>query len=192
MSQGADPHEVTAILREARGGDRSVLDRLFPLVYDELRRMAHHQLIAQPPGRTLATTVLIHEAYLRLVNQKEVGFDDRARFLAYASRVMRTVLVDYARARGAKKRGGGMRPVPIDVANLQVDEQADLVLGVDDALDRLAALDERQARIVECRFFGGMSEAETAEALGISDRTVRRDWTKSRAWLQVELAEYEP
>jgi RNA polymerase sigma factor (TIGR02999 family) len=192
LSQGADPHEVTAILREARGGDRSVLDRLFPLVYDELRRMAHHQLIAQPPGRTLATTVLIHEAYLRLVNQKEVGFDDRARFLAYASRVMRTVLVDYARARGAKKRGGGMRPVPIDVANLQVDEQADLVLGVDDALDRLAALDERQARIVECRFFGGMSEAETAEALGISDRTVRRDWTKSRAWLQVELAEYEP
>jgi RNA polymerase sigma factor (TIGR02999 family) len=126
------------------------------------------------------------------VNQKEVGFDDRARFVAYASRVMRTVLVDYARARGAKKRGGGMRPVPIDVANLQVDEQADLVLGVDDALDRLAALDERQARIVECRFFGGMSEAETAEALGISDRTVRRDWTKSRAWLQVELAEYEP
>lgn len=187
MNDRVQPGGVTAILREAREGDRDALDRLFPLVYGELRRMAHYQLSGQPSGRTLTTTVLIHEAYLRLVDQKEARFEDRAHFLGYASRVMRAVLVDYARARSTQKRGGGLRPVPLDVAELSVSEQVDLVLAVDEALQRLARLDDRQATIVECRFFGGMSEEETAEMLGISARTVRRDWTKARAWLQLEL-----
>ena len=184
-----DTGSVTAILRSARNGHRDAMDQLFPVVYGELRRMAHRQLSSQPPGRTLSTTVLIHEAYLRLVDQQGAQFEDRAHFLGYASRVMRTVLVDYARARSTAKRGGKMRPVPLDAVNLSVSEQVDLVLSVDEALTRLAALDERQAQIVECRFFGGMSEAETGEVLAISERTVRRDWTKARAWLEVELGD---
>ena len=188
MDGGTESTSVTAILREARGG-RDVLDRLYPLLYDELRGIAHRQLIGQPDGRTLSTTVLMHEAYLRLVDQDGASYEDRARFLGYASRVMRAVLVDYARARSAKKRGGGLREIPLEVAQLAVSDQIELVLAVDEVLARLAELDERQARIVECRFFGGMSESETAHLLGISDRTVRRDWTKARAWLQVELGD---
>ena len=180
---------VTALLRQARRGSRDALDQVFPLVYAELRRLAHRQLRGRPSGQTLSTTVLIHEAYVRLVNQSEAQFEDRAHFYAYAARVMRAVLLDYVRTRSAKKRGGGQVALPMDGLELSVEQQADLVLAVDEALSRLGELDERQGRIVECRFFGGMTEAETAEVLGVSDRTVRREWIKARAWLRVALSD---
>lgn len=183
------PGEVTLILRQAADGHRQSLDRIFPLVYDELRGLARRQLAGQPAGRTLTTTVLIHEAYLRLVDQKHARFEDRAHFYAYASRVMRTVLVDAARARSARKRGGDQTPVALDERHLPVDAQADLVLAVDQALTRLAADDERLARLVECRFFGGMTDEDVAQALGVTDRTVRRDWIKARTWLHAQLGE---
>jgi RNA polymerase sigma factor (TIGR02999 family) len=181
------PGDVTEILRQAADGHRQSLDRIFPLVYDELRGLARRQLAGQPAGRTLTTTVLIHEAYLRLVDQKHARFEDRAHFYAYASRVMRAVLVDAARARSARKRGGDQTPVALDERHLPVDAQADLVLAVDQALTRLAADDERLARLVECRFFGGMTDEDVAQALGVTDRTVRRDWIKARTWLHAQL-----
>jgi RNA polymerase sigma factor (TIGR02999 family) len=183
------PGQVTEILRQSAAGDRQSLDRIFPLVYHELRRLARRQLAGQPAGRTLTTTVLIHEAYLRLVDQRDARFEDRAHFYAYASRVMRTVLVDAARARAARKRGGDWVPVAFDERDLPVDVQADLVLAVDQALTRLAADDERLARLVECRFFGGMTDEDVAKALGVTDRTIRRDWIKARTWLHAQLAD---
>jgi RNA polymerase sigma factor (TIGR02999 family) len=182
-----DPGAVTEILQRSRAGDRAALDQIFPLVYQELRRLARRQLAGQPAARTLTTTVLIHEAYLRLVDQRGAQFADRAHFYAYASRVMRAVLVDAARARSARKRGGDLKPVELDEAQLPVEAQADLILAVDQALERLAREDERLARLVECRFFGGMTDEDLAEALGVSDRTVRRDWIKARTWLHAQL-----
>jgi RNA polymerase sigma factor (TIGR02999 family) len=182
------PGQVTEILRSASAGDRSSLDRVFPLVYAELGRIARRQRAGQPPGRTVTTTVLIHEVYLRLADHTDARFEDRARFYGYAARVMRAVLVDEARARGARKRGGGWTPVELEDRHLPVDDQADLVLAIDEALTRLAAEDAHLARLVECRFFGGMSDEEVAHELGVSDRTVRRDWIKARTWLHAQLA----
>lgn len=187
VSMSGDSDDVSRILRDSPPGDRNALDRVFALVYDELRRLAHAHLASQPAGQTLSTTVLIHEAYLRLADQTGAHFPDRAHFYAYAARVMRTILVDYARSRTAAKRGGGRRAVTLDAAQLPIHAQADLVLGIDEALKRLAAIDERLARVVECRFFGGMTETETAGVLGVTDRTVRRDWIKARTWLHAEL-----
>jgi RNA polymerase sigma factor (TIGR02999 family) len=184
-----DSHSVSRILRESSPDDRHAVDRVFSLVYDELRRMAHAQLARGPSGQTMSTTVLIHEAYLRLADRTGTRFPDRAHFYGYAARVMRSVLVDHARSRGAGKRGGGLQPVPLDRCDLPIHTQAELVVGIDDALTRLAALDERLARVVECRFFGGMTEVETATVLGVTERTVRRDWIKARTWLHAELAD---
>lgn len=178
-----DAQTVTQMLRASRGGDRETLNRLFSLLYDELRRVAHRQLISQPAHGTLNTTALINEAYLRMVDQTQVDWQDRAHFFAYAARTMRTIIVDYARRRGARKRGGHMTRLSFEDRDLPVDAQAEVIVAVDDALTRLAEVSERLSRIVECRFFGGMSIDETAAALSVTDRTVRRDWIKAKAWL---------
>lgn len=179
--------DVTALLGDLRGGDDNVVDALMPAVYDELRSIARRQLRHERPDHTLSTTALVHEAYVRLVDQTRVEWQDRAHFCAVASRAMRRILVDHARRRHALKRGGPDRPLSLDEAQVAVDAQADLLVALDDTLDRLAQFSDRLAQIVEMRFFGGMTEAETAEALGLSARTVRRDWVKAKAWLYKEL-----
>ena len=178
---------VTELLRRAGAGDRGALDRALPLVYDELRRLARRQLRREAEGHTLNTTALVHEAYIRLVDQTRAEWRDRAHFLAVASTAMRRVLVDHARRHHAAKRGNGAR-VPLEqLEGLAADERVELLVALDEALVRLAALDPRQARVVECRFFGGLTEEETAEALGIGLRTAKRDWAKARSWLYHEL-----
>lgn len=183
-----DSSTVTQLLKASRGAGRDVLDLLYSLLYDELRRIAHHRLVGQPRDGTLNTTALIHEAYLRMVDQSQVDWQDRAHFFAYAARTMRAVIVDHARRRLAKKRGGKVQRVSFDDPNLPVEGQAELIIAVHDALDRLTIVSERLSRIVECRFFGGLSIEETADALGLSERTVRRDWFKAKAWLYGDLA----
>jgi RNA polymerase sigma factor (TIGR02999 family) len=176
---------------EAPEAPEAPLEQLLPLVYDELRGIAHRQLRGERPDHTLGTTGLVHEAYLRLVDQRRIDWHDRTRFFALAARVMRRVLVDYARRRGAQKRQGGAA-VTLDDALATADGQAELIIAVDEALSRLAGLDPRQARVVEMRFFGGLTEDEAAELLGISARTVRNDWVKARGWLYRELREEPP
>jgi RNA polymerase sigma factor (TIGR02999 family) len=183
-----DAPTVTQLLRASRGGNREALDRLFSLLYDELRRVAHRQLLSQQRDATLNTTALIHEAYLRMVDQHQADFEDRAHFFAYAARTMRAIIVDYARRRCADKRGGRMTRLSLDDSDLPIEAQAEAIVAVDDALTRLAQLSERLGRVVECRFFGGMSIDETAAALDVTDRTVRRDWIKAKAWLYEALS----
>jgi RNA polymerase sigma factor (TIGR02999 family) len=183
-----DTRPITDLLLELRSGDAAALDRLFPLVYEELRRVAHRQLRAERGEHTLGTTGLVHEAYLRLVDQTRVEYRDRRHFFALAARAMRRVLVDYARRYRAQKRGGDQRPVSLDEASVPAGERADNVLALDDALSRLADVDARLSQIVECRFFGGLSEEETAEVVGVNARTVRRDWVKAKTWLSRELS----
>jgi RNA polymerase sigma factor (TIGR02999 family) len=192
----ATQHAVTEALRDFRAGAPDALDRLVPLVYEDLARMAHRQLGLEVAGHTLATSELVHEAYLRLVDQTRVQWSDRAHFFAVASHLMRRVLVDHARRHRAARRGGvNRRPVPLDALDsmdagaLATDERAEVLLALDEALERLAALDERQARVVECRFFAGLTEPETAEALGVTERTVARDWVKARGWLYQALGD---
>jgi RNA polymerase sigma factor (TIGR02999 family) len=168
------------------------MDRLLRLVYSELRRIAHRQLAAEPTGHTLSTTALVHEAYLRFAREEHAEWSNRGQFFAVASRTMRRVLVDYARRHWAQRRGGAVQQtIPLDQADdagaLAVASRADDLLALDEALERLAIVDERLGRVVECRFFGGLTEAETAEALGISQRTVTRDWLMARGWLYREL-----
>jgi RNA polymerase sigma factor (TIGR02999 family) len=186
--------DVTALLARAGAGDRAALDEALPLVYDELRRLAHRALRREGAGHTLGTAALVHEAYLRLVDQRPGAWHDRAHFLAVAATAMRRVLVDYARRRGAAKRGAAAHPVTLDAlaegAALDLaggDDAASRLADLDVALVRLARLDARQARVVECRFFGGLTEEETAAALGIGLRTAKRDWAKARSWLYQEL-----
>lgn len=174
---------VTEILQQAQGGDRAALDRLFSLLYDELREIARGRLRGRQRGVTLQTTALINEAWVRMAAREGFDFEDRGHFFAYSSRVMRTVLVDHARRRRADKRGGDTVRVALQDHDLPVEQQEDFVLALDEALTRLASLAERACRVVECRYFGGLTESETAEALGVTDRTVRRDWTKAREWL---------
>ena len=170
--------------------DRSEpLEALLPVVYDELRAIAHRQLRGERADHTLGTTGLVHEAYLRLVDQRRVDWHDRPRFFALAARVMRRVLVDYARRRGAQKRQGLAAPATLDDAIAAADDQAELILAIDEALSRLGELDPRQARVVEMRFFAGFTEDEAAELLGVSARTVRNDWVKAKGWLFRELRE---
>ena len=165
------------------------LDDVFPAVYEELRRVAHRHLRGERPGHTLGTTALVHEAYLELAKLDHVRWPGQAYVLAAASRAMRRILVDHAVARRAQKRGGGVSAEPLDDAVAMAVERGDDLLALDEALDRLTAVSERSARVVECRFFGGMSVEETAEALGTSPATVKRDWTTARAWLNRELGE---
>jgi RNA polymerase sigma factor (TIGR02999 family) len=178
---------ATDLLLRAGAGEAAAVESMFPLVYDELRRLAHQHLARESSSRTLGTTELVHEAYLKLIDQTRVQWTGRAHFMGVAAIAMRRILVDRARSRRSLKRGGNQTPVPLESVDLSADERADLVVALDEALVRLRDLDERQARVVECRFFGGMTEEETAEALGIGLRTTRRDWAKARSWLYSEL-----
>lgn len=189
-------HAITDALGAVRDGESGALERLIPLVYDDLARIAHRQLGLERAGHTLSTTALVHETYLRLVDQTRAQWADRAHFFAIAAHVMRRVLVDHARRHRAARRGGGhARAVPLDVlekadgAGLAVGERAEVLVALDDALERLARLDPRQAKVVECRFFAGYTDAETAEALDVTPRTVSRDWVKARGWLYQELSD---
>ena len=175
------------VLTELRSGRHGALDQLIPLVYNELRVIAHRQLALRAKGSTLSTTALVHETYLKLVDQSRADWRDRAHFLAVASIAMRHVLVDRAKARAALKRGGERRRITLDDAHIAVDDQPDALLQLDGAMNRLAELQPRLARVVECRFFGGLTEDEIAEALGVTVRTVQRDWAKARMLLQREL-----
>jgi RNA polymerase sigma factor (TIGR02999 family) len=181
------PPDITGLLLDWQGGDADAVDRLLPLVYEELRRVAHRQLRGERTDHTLSTTALVHEAYVRLVDQTRVRWADRAHFFAIAARAMRRVLVDYARQHRAAKRGGERRPVTLDETAIVVEGRAETLLALDEALIRLAALDERLCRVVECRFFGGLTEEETAQALQVTSRTVRRDWVKAKGWLFQEM-----
>jgi RNA polymerase sigma-70 factor, ECF subfamily len=186
VDMGLDPSacsRVTALLVTADSGDGGALDRLVPLLYDELRAMAHGQLARERRQRTLQTTGLVHEAYLRLADDSRVTRRGRAYFFAAAARAMRQVLVDRARRRNAAKRGGGAEEVSLDEEQVAVDDFVAELLDLDRALEQLAALNPRHARVVECRFFAGMSVEETAEALDVSPRTVKYDWALARAWL---------
>jgi RNA polymerase sigma factor (TIGR02999 family) len=180
---------ATNLLLRAGAGEPGAVDGMFPLIYDELRRIAHQHLTRESTGRTLSTTELVHESYLKLIDQTRVEWKGRAHFLGVAATAMRRILVDRARGRRRLKRGGLYAPVPLENIDLSADERADLVVALDEALNRLRELDARQARVVECRFFGGMSEEETAEVLGVGLRTARRDWAKARSWLYTELYE---
>ena len=177
----------TDLLTDLRSGRRGSLERLVPLVYDELRAIAHRRLGAHPRGGTLSTTELVHEAYLKLVDQSEAPWRDRAHFLALASLAMRHVLVDRAKARAALKRGGGQRRVSFAEDALGPDGQPEALLQLDEALERLAAAEPRLARVVECRFFGGLTEEEIAEVLAVTVRTVQRAWAKARMLLRRAL-----
>ncbi len=182
------PTSVTALLARARSGDSSALDDVFPLIYEELRRIAQQQLRREPDGHTLSPTALVHEAYMRLIDYTRVDWANRAHFMAVASTAMRRILVDHARGHRSLKRGGGIRPVSLDAVELRAEDRAELLVAVDEALDRLKAVEPRQAQVVECRFFGGMTEEETAEALGIGLRTAKRDWARAKTWLHREIA----
>jgi RNA polymerase sigma-70 factor (ECF subfamily) len=178
------PQQVTRLLVAWSDGDGAARDELMPLVYEELRRLAHRCMSRERPGHTLQTSALVNEAYLRLVDQKNVRWQDRAHFFGIAARLMRQVLVDYARKRRYAKRGGEARRVPLDEALVVSEERADEVVALDDALKSLAEIDPRQSQIVELRFFGGLSIEETAEVLAVSPGTVMRDWTLAKAWLR--------
>jgi RNA polymerase sigma factor (TIGR02999 family) len=181
-----DPHAITALLANWRGGDSAACDALMTIVYGELRRMAAHYLQHERRNNTLQPTVLVHEVYLRLIAAERVSWQNRAHFLAFAAQIMRHFLVDHARSRLAGKRGGGCILVSLDgVADLREKDQEILLL--DGALNKLAELDARAARVVEARFFGGLTEAEAAEVLGISVATLKRDWQFARAWLYEQL-----
>jgi RNA polymerase sigma factor (TIGR02999 family) len=184
-----DPGEVTRLLVSFRDGDRAALDRLVPIVYEDLRRIARAHVRRGAAGRAMQTMTLVHEAYLRLVDQERADWKDRQHFLAVCARAMRQIVISDARRHSAAKRGGGEIPVTWDDEVQGGSERAEWLLELDRALERLAARDERLARIVECRYFGGYTEAETAEALGTSLRTVQRDWKRARAWLRDDLGE---
>lgn len=178
---------VTELLVELRNGDHAAFDELFPLVYDVLRRIAHRKLAAERAAHTLSTTDLVHEAYLKLVRFDRIEWHGRAHFLAIAAQSMRNILVDYALKRKAEKRGGGQENDPLEDAVAVVEAPTSDLLALHEAMQRLERIDSRQSRVVECRFFAGMSIEETAEALGVSPASVKRDWALARAWLNREL-----
>lgn len=184
------PHrEVSQLLADLRDGDSAALDELMPLVYGELRRLAHRYMQRERAGHTLQTTALVHEAYTRLCGGQQVAWQNRAHFFGVAARVMRHLLVDHARSRGYAKRGGGVRRVTLEQAALVSPERSAEVLALDEALERFAVLDPRKSRLVELRYFGGLSVEETAEVLGVSGITVKREWLKAKAWLYRELSQ---
>jgi len=182
------PNEITRLLVAWGEGDESALAELAPLVYEELHRLAHHYMGGERAGHTLQTTALVNEAYLRLVDWKNVRWQNRAHFFAVSAQFMRRILVDFARARGYHKRGGGAQPVALDETAVLADDKGTDMVALDDALNALARLDPRQSRVVELRFFGGLNVEETAEVLKVSPATVGRDWSLARAWLHRELA----
>ena len=182
-----DQTDITGLLNAANGGDPDALGRVLTLLYDRLRLIAHRQLAGENEGHTLETDGLVHEAYLRLTGLERMRWHDQQHLLAMAARTMRRVLIDYADRRCAQKRGGGTVAVPIDTALLAVDEHSDDLRALDEALHRLEDVSPRQSQVVECRFFAGLNVDETAEVLGLSPATVKRDWVAARAWLNREL-----
>lgn len=182
------PNEITKLLKDWSGGDQTALDKLTPLVYDELHLLAHQHLRREQPGHLLQTSALINEAYLRLMEEPEIHWQNRAHFFGIAARLIRQILVDEARKRNAAKRGGGAIQVSLIEAANASQQQAANVTALDEALQNLAAVDLRQSEIVELRFFGGLSIEETAQVLNVSPGTVMRDWTFARAWLRNEMS----
>jgi RNA polymerase sigma factor (TIGR02999 family) len=192
MHADTDPGEVTRLLQALQGGDRTALDALLPRVYDELRAIARGQLrrhAAGSDGGTLQATAVVHEAYLKLSRAGVIQAQSRAHFMAIAATAMRQVVVDHARALLSQKRGGGWKQTTLTTGSASYELKAEDVIGLDRALQ---TLDERQRRVVECRYFAGMEETEIAEALGVSERTVRREWVKARAWLYTALYPHDP
>jgi RNA polymerase sigma factor (TIGR02999 family) len=184
--------EVNRLLRDWGGGDQQALERLMPLIYNELRQMAHRCLYRERPGHTLQTTALVHEAYLKLIDQRDARWQNRAHFFAIASQAMRRILVDSARRHTAVKRGGPAENLSLDeAANVSVEPDP-ILLPLDEALSRLAELDGQQSRIVELRYFGGLTIEETAEVLGLSKDTVKNEWAMARAWLREALSDGTP
>lgn len=181
-------HEVTQLLSDWSHGNQEALDKLMPLVYDELRRLAHHYMSRERAGHTLQTTALVNEAYLRLIGRQKMHWQNRAHFFAISAQLMRRILVDHARAHTRVKRGGGAHMITLDEAAVVSRERAAEVIALDDELNRLAALDLQQSRIVELRFFGGLTIEETAEVLGLSPATIKREWRTAKAWLYHELS----
>lgn len=182
------PQDVTELLQSHGRGEPGVFERLVPLVYDDLRRVARAQLRRKGGALSLDTTGLVHEAYLRLVDQTRASWQDRGHFLAVSALAMRQILVDHARARTRQKRGGTAHHEPLDEGMAAVQQDAESMLALDEALEALALHDPRLVRVVECRYFAGYSEQETADALGVSLRTAQRDWLKARAWLRQHFA----
>ncbi len=183
------PKDVTVLLREWRSGDKHALDKLMPLVYDEMRRIAHRYMQNEREGHTLQTTALINEAYVRLVGRQKIEWQNRAHFYAVTAQVMRQVLIDHARRLHMAKRGGSAQRVTLDEAVTMSVERAEELLALDEALVELARLDPRKGRVVELRYFGGLSMEDSADVLGISLMTVRRDWRAAKAWLFQRMRE---
>jgi RNA polymerase sigma factor (TIGR02999 family) len=186
LARDEDREQITDLLLQIRGGSPDAMDRLFHSVYGQLRRIAGRQLRGEGPGHSLGTTGLVHETYLKLADQTRVQWQDRTHFSRVAARAMRRILVDYARRCHAQRRGGELRRVSLD-EDATVAERGETLLALDEALERLAAKNERLSSVVECRYFGGLTEEETAETLGVTTRTVQRDWAKARGWLYLEL-----
>jgi RNA polymerase sigma factor (TIGR02999 family) len=185
MDRHHDPSDSAPL--PAPATDAAPAEALFPLLYEELRRIAHRQLSGEREGHTLSTTALVHETYMKLAEQTRAQFGTRAHFLSVAAVAMRRILVTHARKVRADKRGGRWQRLDLDQVDIPVDDRAEALVALDGALDRLSALNARWSRIVECRFFGGMTEEETATALDITSRTVRRDWVKAKGWLLRDL-----
>jgi RNA polymerase sigma factor (TIGR02999 family) len=183
----ASPPQVTQLLKAWGNGDEAARDELMTLVYEELHRLAHQYLKRERPGHTLQTSALVNEAFVKLIDQKDVRWQNRGHFFAIAAQLMRRILVDHARIRRAAKRGGNASPVSLDDALVISNERSAEVVALDEALTALATVDERKSQIVELRFFGGLSIEETAEVLAVSPGTVMRDWTLAKAWLRREM-----
>jgi RNA polymerase sigma factor (TIGR02999 family) len=181
------PHRVTQLLQQWSHGDNAALAELIPLIYEELRRLAHHYMEGERPGHTLQTTALVNEAYLRLAGQTHPNWQSRAHFFAVAARAMRGILVNYAKSNQAQKRGGGAARIELDEAAILSPEQSKEIVDLHEALERLATLNSRKARVVELKYFGGLNHDEIAEVMKISTVTVRRDWMFAKTWLYDEL-----
>jgi len=188
----ASPNEVTRLLLAWNQGDQAALDQLLPLVNAELRRLAAHYMRRERPGHTLQTSALVNEAYLRLIDQQQVHWQNRTHFFGIAAQLMRRILLDHARRHHRARRGGGLRLVPLDESVVAVGDRAAELIALDDALNALAALDPRKSRLVELRFFGGLSNEEVAEFMGLSLRTVEREWRKAKVWLHHAISKEEP
>ena len=183
------PSEITRLLLAWSDGDRAALERLMPLVERELHRIARRYMRREDPGHTLQTTAVVNEAYLKLIDQRSVRWQNRAHFFAIAAQMMRRILIDHARTQTRAKRGGGAPTLSLDEAAVLSDERAADLVALDDALTSLAAVDPRKSRVVELRFFGGLTEEEIAEVLGVAPRTVERDWNLAQAWLYREMSQ---
>jgi RNA polymerase sigma factor (TIGR02999 family) len=184
-----ETERITQLLHAHNNGDKKALNRLVPLVYEEMKRLARHRLQSERHGHTLNTHDLVHEAYLKLLNFNRVNWQNREHFFAFASRVMRNILVDYAVRQQAQKRGGNFKRVTLVDSDAATEANVHDTLSIHQALQKLEKMDKRQVRIVECRFFGGLNMKETAESLGVSEPTVYRDWKMAKAWLNRELAD---